>query len=104
MGGMAPSQVLVDRHHECHRDRLHVKTAQQAREAVRQLKTQGADFIKVHDRTPREMFFAVADETAKVGLTFAGHVPIAVTPEEAVDARIRSIEHLANYQLFDKCV
>jgi len=84
--------------------RLHVKTAQQAREAVRQLKKQGADFIKVHDHTPREVFFAVADETAKVGLTFAGHVPIAVTPEEAVDAGIRSIEHLANYQLFDKCV
>src|SRR5690348_9256008 len=27
-----------------------------------------------------------------------------VTPEEAADAGIRSIEHLANYQLFDSCV
>jgi imidazolonepropionase-like amidohydrolase len=84
--------------------RLHVKTAQQAREAVRQLKNQGADFVKVHDHTPREVFFAVADEAPKVGLTFAGHVPLGVTPEEAVDAGIHSIEHLANYQLFDRCV
>jgi imidazolonepropionase-like amidohydrolase len=84
--------------------RLHVKTAQQAREAVRQLKEQGADFIKVHDHTPRDVFFAVADEAPKLGLTFAGHVPIGITPEEAVDAGIHSIEHLANDQLFDKCV
>jgi len=98
------SGPMVDDAPEAYPYRLHVKTAQQAREAVHQLKKQGADFIKVHDHTPREVFFAVADETARVGLTFAGHVPIGVTPEEAVDAGIHSIEHLANYQLFDHCV
>jgi amidohydrolase family protein len=98
------SGPMVDNAPDTFPYRLHVKTAQEARAAVRQLKKQGADFIKVHDHTPRDVFFAVADETAKIGLTFAGHVPISVTPEEAADAGIRSIEHLANYQLFDSCV
>jgi imidazolonepropionase-like amidohydrolase len=98
------SGPMVDDAPEAFPYRLHVKTAEQAREAVRQLKKEGADFIKVHDHTPRDVFFAVADETKKVGMTFAGHVPISVTPEEAVDAGIHSIEHLANDQLFDKCV
>jgi imidazolonepropionase-like amidohydrolase len=83
--------------------RLRVTTDQEARQAVRNLKQQGVDFIKVHDHTPREVFFAIADEAPKVGLTFAGHVPNAVTVEEAADAGIRSIEHLANYRVFDEC-
>ncbi len=83
--------------------RLHVTNAEEARRAVRELKELGVDFIKVHDHTPREVFFAVAEEASKVGLTFAGHVPIAVTVEEAADAGIRSIEHLANYRVFDEC-
>ncbi len=83
--------------------RRRVTNAQEAREAVRDLKRLGVDFIKVHDHTPREVFFAIADEAPKVGLSFAGHVPIAVTVEEAADAGIRSIEHLANYRVFDEC-
>ncbi len=83
--------------------RRRVTNAQEAREAVRDLKQRGLDFIKVHDHTPREVFFAVADEAPKVGLSFAGHVPAAVTVEEAADAGIRSIEHLANYRVFDEC-
>lgn len=84
--------------------RRRVRNAEEARNAVRDLKRLGVDFIKVHDHTPREVFFAIADEAPKVGLTFAGHVPIGVKPEEAADAGMRSIEHLANYQLFDGCV
>jgi len=84
--------------------RRRVTNAQEAREAVRDLKRLGVDFIKVHDHTPREAFFAIADEAPKVGLSFSGHVPLAVTVREAVDAGIRSIEHLANYRVFDECV
>jgi Amidohydrolase family len=83
--------------------RRRVTNAPEAREAVRDLKRLGVDFIKVHDHTPREVFFAIADEAPKVGLSFAGHVPSAVTVEEAADAGIRSIEHLANYRVFDEC-
>ena len=83
--------------------RLNVTNAEEARRAVLELKELGVDFIKVHDHTPREVFFAVAEEAPKLGLTFAGHVPIAVTIQEASDAGIRSIEHLANYRVFDEC-
>jgi imidazolonepropionase-like amidohydrolase len=83
--------------------RRRVTNAEEARAAVRDLKRLGVDFIKVHDHTPREVFFAIADEAPKVGLPFAGHVPAAVTIEESADAGIRSIEHLANYRVFDDC-
>lgn len=83
--------------------RRRVTTAQEAREAVRDLNGRGVDFIKVHDHTPREVYFAIADEAPKVGLSFAGHVPIAVTIEEAADSGIKSIEHLANFRVFREC-
>ncbi|MGJ5817005.1 amidohydrolase family protein [Paludibaculum fermentans] len=79
------------------------KNAAEARIAVPALKNLGVDFIKVHDHTPRDVFFAIAEEAPKVGLTFAGHVPSAVSVEEAADAGMRSIEHLANYRVFGDC-
>ncbi len=72
--------------------RLHVTNAEEARLAVRELKRLGVDFIKVHDHTPREVFFAAVSEASQVGLTVSGHVPMAVTVEEAADAGMRSIE------------
>ena len=61
------------------------------------------DFIKVHDHTPREVFFAAVAEASQVGLTVSGHVPVAVKVEEAADAGMRSIEHLANYEVLGEC-
>jgi imidazolonepropionase-like amidohydrolase len=83
--------------------RLHVKNAEEARAAVHELKRLGVDFLKVHDHTPREVFFAAINEASKVGLTVSGHVPMSVTVEEAADAGIRSIEHLANYEVLGEC-
>ena len=83
--------------------RLHVTNAEEARLAVRELKRLGVDFIKVHDHTPREVFFAAAAEASQAGLTVSGHVPVAVKVEEAADAGIRSIEHLANYEVLGEC-
>jgi len=84
--------------------RRRVSNAQQAREAVADLKRAGVDFIKVHDHTPREVFFAIAAEAPELGLPFAGHVPQGVKVEEAADAGIRSIEHLSNYDVFGECL
>jgi imidazolonepropionase-like amidohydrolase len=83
--------------------RRHITNAQEARQAVKDLKASGVDFIKVHDGTPRDAFFAIAEEAPRVGLTFAGHVPMHVTVEEAVNAGIKSIEHLANGRVFADC-
>lgn len=84
--------------------RLRVRNAQEAVKAVHDLKRRGVDFLKVHDHTPRDVFFAVAAEAPKVGLPFAGHVPSAVKVEEAANAGIRSIEHLSNYDVFGECI
>ena len=51
--------------------------------AVRDLNQRGVDFVKVHDQTPRDAFFAIADEAAQLGLPMSGHVPRRVTVEEA---------------------
>jgi imidazolonepropionase-like amidohydrolase len=68
----------------------------EARQAVKNARNGGADFIKVYSRLPREAFFAIADESKKLGLTFAGHVPQSVTVAEASDAGQKSIEHLTS--------
>ena len=71
-----------------------VRTADEAREAVRQLEAGGVDFIKVYSSLPRELYFVVASEARKEGIPFVGHVPYAVTAAEASDAGQRSMEHL----------
>jgi hypothetical protein len=59
--------------------RMRVKNADQGREAVQLLKRRGVDLIKVHNYTPREAFFAIADEARRQNLPLAGHVPLKVT-------------------------
>ncbi|OFW33501.1 MAG: hypothetical protein A3G76_11920 [Acidobacteria bacterium RIFCSPLOWO2_12_FULL_65_11] len=83
--------------------RMRVRTAEDGRSAVQMLKRRGVDLIKVHDRTPREAFFAIADEARRQNLPLAGHVPLRVTVEEAIDAGQRAIEHLSNLQLWRPC-
>ena len=83
--------------------RRRVRTADEAREAVRDLGKRGVDFIKVHNNTPRDAFFAIAEEAPKVGLPFAGHVPLAVTIAEGVASGMKSIEHFSESRVFREC-
>jgi len=71
-----------------------VRTDEEARRAVRELKDAGADFSKIHRRTTREAFFAIADETKKLGLHFVGHVPLELGWIEASNAGMHTIEHI----------
>ncbi len=57
----------------------------------------------MHNNTPRDAFFAVADETPKLGLPFAGHIPLAVTIDEGAASGIKSIEHLSESRVFREC-
>lgn len=66
----------------------------EARRAVDSLAEGGADFVKVYDRLPRDAYFAVARRARERRMPIAGHVPEAVTPVEASDSGMRSIEHL----------
>jgi imidazolonepropionase-like amidohydrolase len=84
-------------------EQIPIKDAEEAREAVRSLKRQGADFIKIIDLPSREAFFAVADEAKRQNLPFVGHVPPVVTASEASDAGMRSIEHVVYSNLEMDC-
>jgi imidazolonepropionase-like amidohydrolase len=83
--------------------KLRVKTADDGRKAVIMLKANGVDFIKVHNFTPREAFFAIADEAKRQNLTFVGHVPLTLSVQEAAEAGIRSIEHLSEFRVVEAC-
>jgi imidazolonepropionase-like amidohydrolase len=73
---------------------VRISTAEEGRSAVDEAKANGVDFIKVYSLLPRAGFFAIAEESKKVGLPFAGHVPESVSVAEASDAGQKSIEHL----------
>lgn len=94
---------MLDQAPEGYPWRLSVSTAAEATAAVGALAEQGVDFIKVHDHTPREVYFAIAAEARRLGLPFAGHVPFTVTIAEAAEAGQASIEHLNNYRVFTHC-
>jgi hypothetical protein len=71
-----------------------VRKADDARRAVGSIKAGGADFVKVYGGVPRDAYFALADEAKKQEIPFVGHLPFAITAQEASDAGQRSIEHL----------
>ena len=71
----------------------------EARQAVRQVKNMGDDFVKVDQLLPREAYFAIADESRKLGILFAGHIPSSISATEASDAGQRSVEHLGGMGL-----
>jgi cytosine/adenosine deaminase-related metal-dependent hydrolase len=70
-----------------------VSNAEEAREAVRRIKREGADFVKVYTLLSRESYFAIAAEAREQGLPFAGHVPLSVKTDEAAAAGQRTLEH-----------
>ena len=70
------------------------RTADQARTAFDQLYKMDVDFIKVLSRLPRDAYFALAEQARHWDLRLVGHIPSAVTAQEAVEARQRSLEHM----------
>ena len=71
-----------------------ISTPDDARRAVADLKRRGADFIKLQSLIPRDAVFAIADETKKQHIAFAGHVPDSVRAQEMSEAGMKSFEHL----------
>jgi imidazolonepropionase-like amidohydrolase len=59
----------------------------------------GAGFIKVYSRLLPETFRAIAAESNRLGIPFAGHVPTLVAPAEASDLGQRTVEHLSTIVL-----
>jgi hypothetical protein len=52
--------------------RMRVKTAEEGGKAVQLLKRWGVDLIKVHNFTPRDVFFSIAEEARRQRLPLAG--------------------------------
>ena len=71
-----------------------IKTPEDGRRAVDDLKQRGADFIKLQSLIPRDAVFAIAEEARKQNIPFVGHVPDAVRASEASNAGQKSFEHL----------
>ncbi len=63
--------------------------------AIRKLKALRVDFVKITDNTldPQLFLYAVAQARA-AGLKVSGHIPMALTVRQALDAGISSIEHI----------
>lgn len=76
-----------------------VDTPENARDSVRSLARQGADFIKVYNRITPDLFDAIMDESRSVGIPVAGHVPLTVDPVVAAEAGQASMEH--GYRLLE---
>jgi len=72
---------------------ISVSNAAEGKQAVQSLKAMGADFVKVYDGVPRDAYFAIADESKKVGLPFVGHIPGSIRVVEASNAGQHSLEH-----------
>lgn len=63
--------------------------------ALTRLQRERADFVKITDSTLKPELFLYALQTAKArGIKTSGHIPMALTIRQAVDAGIQSIEHL----------
>ncbi|WP_245836552.1 amidohydrolase family protein [Sphingopyxis indica] len=63
--------------------------------AVARLKGLGVDFVKITDSTMKLDLFLYAIRKARAaGLCVSGHIPLALTVDQAVDAGISSIEHI----------
>lgn len=96
---MIISSTIVDGPNPIWPSSISVANEAEARQAVIKLKHDGYDFIKVYSKLPRPAYFAIADESKKQGLSFAGHVPFSVLAGEASDAGQKSIEHLTGILL-----
>jgi imidazolonepropionase-like amidohydrolase len=71
-----------------------IRTPEDGRRAVEELKKRGADFIKLQSLIPKDAVQAIVEESKKEEIAFEGHVPDAVTAESMSNNGMRSFEHL----------
>lgn len=76
------------------------RSVQGAADGARQVREQhaaGYDFIKIHPGLDDEEFDAIATTANELGMPVAGHVPVAVGVDGALDAGMATIDHLDGY-------
>jgi imidazolonepropionase-like amidohydrolase len=91
---MVVSGPMLDGPKSHYKAAIAITTPEDGRKAVDMLHSRGTDFIKVQSGVPREAYYAIADESKKVGIPFEGHVPDSIRASEAVASNQRTFEHL----------
>ena len=74
-----------------------VKSAEQARQLVKQYKAAGFDLLKVHEGLTVEVYDAIVDAARQEKIQLGGHISNDVGLERALRAKQISVEHLDGY-------
>lgn len=74
-----------------------VPTAEAAVRSVTEQKAAGYDLLKIHPGVQREPFESLATTAHRLDIPFAGHVPVAVGVERAIELGYSTIDHLDGY-------
>lgn len=74
-----------------------VKTAEEGAQRVRDQKSAGYDYLKLHPGLTPETFGAIAKTAREEGIPFVGHVSFDVGIKRAIDAGYSSIDHLDGF-------
>jgi imidazolonepropionase-like amidohydrolase len=74
-----------------------VPDAETAARMVTEQKAAGYDFLKIHPGIKREVFDTLAATAHRLNIRFAGHVPLDVGLQRALDAGYATIDHLDGY-------
>jgi imidazolonepropionase-like amidohydrolase len=70
-------------------------TPAEGRDAVRELVRAGVDFVKVQANLTKDTYEAIVDEARTRKIVVAGHVPVALTLADVIQANQRSVEHVS---------
>lgn len=74
-----------------------VPTPEEARQKVEQYARDGYDFLKIHPGIQLPVMEELVRTARRVGIPFAGHVPLAVGIERALDMGYATIDHIDGY-------
>ncbi len=74
-----------------------VTSPQQAMAMVRAQKDAGYDLLKIHPGVPSIAFDSLAATANRLGIPFAGHVPLEVGLDVAITAKHSTIDHLDGF-------
>jgi imidazolonepropionase-like amidohydrolase len=72
-------------------------TVEVAAKMVEEQKAAGYDLLKIHPGVQRPVFDALVAKADELKIPFAGHVPLEVGLQRALEAKYQSIDHLDGY-------
>lgn len=78
-------------------DNRAVTSAGQARAFTQAAFTDGYQFMKIYEQTPRDAVLAILDEAHSLGMPVIGHLPQTLPAEEALDHGLDAVAHSGSY-------